>query len=145
MIMPIRIAAIATLFAFGAPAAAATTVRVDVTGFKATTGEVRCAMFRGPSGFPRDLGQAEARAQAAIKAGSATCIFENVAPGPAAVTVIHDANNNKKLDFKFGFIPSEGLGWTNNPKVGMRPPSFEAARFQVSGAPVTMSVRLLHK
>jgi uncharacterized protein (DUF2141 family) len=112
-------------------AASAATVRVDVTGFKSTTGEVRCAMFRDPGGFPRDLTRAERRVPAAIKADAATCLFENVAAGPAAVSVIHDANDNKKLDFKFGFIPREGLGWSNNPKVGMRPPSFEAARFDI--------------
>lgn len=133
--------------AFGlvATAASSATVRVDVRGLKSATGEVRCAMFRSSDGFPRDLEQAELRVPAVIRAGAATCVFENVAAGPAAVSVIHDANDNKKLDFKFGFIPREGLGWSNNPKVGMRPPSFEAARFEVRADPVAMTVQLLHR
>ena len=135
----------ALIVGLGASAASAATVRVDVAGFRSTTGEVRCAMFRGPDGFPRDLAQAERRVPAAIEGNVATCLFENVLAGPAAVSVIHDANDNQKLDFKFGLIPREGLGWSNNPPVGMRPPSFEAARFEVGANPITMTIRLLHR
>ena len=129
----------------GAWEASAATVRVDVTGLRSTTGEVRCAMFRNRSGFPRSPEQAELRVAAAIRAGTATCVFEDVKPGPAAISVIHDANNNKKLDFKFGFIPREGLGWSNNPEVRLRPPSFDAARFDVNAVPLALKVRLLHR
>ena len=116
-----------------------------MTGLKSATGEVRCAVFRSPEGFPRDLTKAHLRTRATIRANVATCVFENVPAGTAAVSVIHDANDNKKLDFKFGFIPSEGLGWSNNPKVRFSPPSFDAARFQIETAPTEITIRLLHR
>jgi uncharacterized protein (DUF2141 family) len=120
-------------------------VRIVVTGMKSADGEVRCSLFREAAGFPRKPEGAALRVTAPIRSGSAVCLFEEVPSGPAAVSVIHDANNNKKLDLKFGIIPREGLGWSNNPEVRLSPPSFEAARFQVGNSPVSMTVKLLHR
>lgn len=125
-------------------AAAAASVRVTVTGMKSATGEVSCALYRSAAGFPSKPERAVLRVAAPIKAGLALCVFDDVPQGPAAVSVFHDANDNKKLDLRFGVIPREGLGASNNPKVRFGPPKYEAARFLVGDTPVAMTVRLQH-
>lgn len=123
-------------------AAAGASIRITATGMKSTAGEVSCALYRSAAGFPNKPEQAEQRAVAPIREGTATCVFDAVAPGPAAVSVYHDANANKKLDLRFGLVPREGIGASNNPKARLGPPKFEAARFLVGDLPVALAVRL---
>ena len=117
-------------------------IMVTITNLETAKGEVRCALFRGPEGFPREPERAAFRVVGVIDGEVGRCVFTGIAPGPAAITVIHDENNNKKLDMRMGFIPSEGVGWSNNPKVRLAPPSFEQARFVVGAAPLSMAIRL---
>ena len=46
--------------------------------------------------------------------------------GDYAVSVIHDENNNAKLD-TFAGIPREGFGFSRNPAIRFGPPKFSAA------------------
>jgi len=45
--------------------------------------------------------------------------------GKYAISVLHDENENNKLDVNFLGIPIEGYGFSNNPKIMLGPPSFE--------------------
>ena len=60
--------------------------------------------------------------------------------GNYAVQVMHDENDNNKLDTNFLGIPSEGYGFSNNPNV-MRRAHFDEARFEV-GADAAITIRL---
>lgn len=115
---------------------------VTITNLETAKGEVRCALFRGAEGFPREPERAAFRVVGTIEGEVGHCVFAGIPPGPAAITVIHDENNNKKLDMRMGLIPSEGIGWSNNPKVRFGPPSFEQARFAVGAAPISMAIQL---
>ncbi len=57
--------------------------------------------------------------------------FLDVPPGQYAVMAYHDANDDQKLDLRFGMFPKEGWGLSNNPKV-MGPPSFSASSFTMT-------------
>jgi len=122
--------------------AAGTTIRITAAGMKSSTGEVSCALYRSASGFPNKPERAAQRVVAPIRKATATCVFENVTPGPAAVSVYHDANANKKLDLRFGVIPRESIAASNNPKARLGPPKFEAARFLVGEWPIALTVTL---
>ncbi len=69
-------------------------------------------------------------ANVTIVEGVATYIFENVKPGEYAVSVLHDKNENGRMDFD-GNFPSEPYGMSNNPMT-MGPPSWEDAKFTLS-------------
>lgn len=125
-----------------AAAAAGTSVRVTATGMESAKGEVSCALYRGAAGFPSKPERAVARVTALIRDGTATCVFERISPGPVAVSVYHDANANKKLDLRFGVIPRESIGASNNPKASFGPPKYESARFVVGESPVVLAVTL---
>jgi len=143
----IRIALIAICVAVSAKSLTAADpnqvrIMVTVTNLKTMKGELRCALFRSAEGFPRKPEHAALRTVGVIERKIGHCVFPAVPPGPAAITVIHDENNNKKLDMRMGLIPTEGIGWSNNPKVSFGPPSFEQARFAVGTAPATMTIQL---
>jgi uncharacterized protein (DUF2141 family) len=76
----------------------------------------------------------------AAKQGEVTLKFADLPDGKYAVQVMHDQNDNNKLDTNFLGIPSEGYGFSNNPKV-MRRAHFDEALFEVVGN-VTISINL---
>lgn len=63
-------------------------------------------------------------------------------PGAYGVAVYHDENGNRHLD-KSGFLPSEGSGLSNNPKVNLfHLPSLKNSRFVAHAGENQIVVRL---
>lgn len=71
-----------------------------------------------------------------------TVVFDKLKPGTYAISVIHDENENTKLDTKMG-IPKEGIGFSNNVMGSFGPPSFEKASFTVVDEK-TLTIRLTY-
>jgi uncharacterized protein (DUF2141 family) len=67
--------------------------------------------------------------------------FKDLAPGTYAVQVMHDENENQKLDSNFLGIPIEGYGFSNNPNV-MRKAHYDEARFEVGADAASITIRL---
>ena len=53
-------------------------------------------------------------AETEIKDGKVTVTFENVLPGEYAILAMHDANDNKRMDFQENGMPKESFGMSNN-------------------------------
>jgi uncharacterized protein (DUF2141 family) len=53
--------------------------------------------------------------------------------------VVHDQNNNLKLDTNFLGLPKEPYGFSNNPKV-VGKPSFDAVKFKLDTGSKTVEV-----
>lgn len=67
--------------------------------------------------------------------------FTDLAPGRYAVQVLHDANDNGKLDTNIVGMPTEGYGFSNNPNV-MRRAHFDEAAFELTAEGMTMTISL---
>ncbi len=67
--------------------------------------------------------------------------FTDLPPGDYAASVMHDENGNGKLDSNFMGMPTEGYGFSNNPKV-LRKPTFEEARFKLGAKSYAIIIRL---
>lgn len=55
--------------------------------------------------------------------------FKNIPNGTYAISVIHDENDNKKLDKNFLGIPTEGYGFSNNIRPAFRGANFDESKF----------------
>ena len=73
--------------------------------------------------------------------GDITHVFADLPPGKYAVMVIHDENENGKLDSNFLGIPSEGYGFSQNPRV-MRRATFQEALFELPAGGATVQIEL---
>jgi uncharacterized protein (DUF2141 family) len=124
--------------------AAASLIRVEISGLRNDKGHVLCALFSSPSDFPKKMDKAIAHATSVISNGRAACEFSAVAPGTYAVSVIHDENSNGKLDTNFLGVPREGVGASNNPKGHFGPPKFDAAAFRFSGARLVLKITIIY-
>ena len=114
-----------------AAAEAATSVRVEVTGLRNTTGQVGCLLFNAPEGFPTDHARAYREVAAPIKGAQASCDFKDTPPGTYALIVLHDENMNGKMDKNFLGIPTEGYVASNNVRPAMSAPKFKESSFSV--------------
>lgn len=110
--------------------AQAAELTVNIHDIRVQAGLLRVALVDGPQAW--DGKAAPVKADGASPRGdAATFVFKDLAPGTYAVMISHDENGNGKLDSNFMGMPTEGYGFSNNPKV-MRKPTWEEARFELA-------------
>ena len=78
--------------------------------------------------------------QEKAKKGTISISFENVVAGEYAVMVLHDENDNKRMDFEANGMPKESYGMSGN-SMPMGPPSFADAKFKVLNENLDLSIR----
>ena len=76
-----------------------------------------------------------------IVEGKATVTFVNVAPGTYGITLFHDKNGNKVMDFEPNGMPKEMYGVSNN-VISYGPPQWSDAKFEVANEPIAMEIRM---
>ena len=85
-------------------------------------------------------GQGVANAMAPATQGEVTLAFENVQPGTFAIMVMHDKNDNKRMDMEANGMPKESYGMTG-PMESYGPPTFETAKFEVADEDLEFRIR----
>ena len=156
MNLPARIAAIATTLACTllaapqstSPSTDATqgncTLLIHVTGFRNQKGKAGGTVFSSPDGWPEDNSKSFAHDGFPITGDHATLTF-HLPPGRYGVAVLHDENENHKLDRNFLRVPKEGFGFANNPHVGLSAPKWDDAVVNVACPVTETTVRLIYK
>lgn len=59
--------------------------------------------------------------------------IDDLEPGEYAISLYQDLNNNEKMDKKAFGIPKEPYGFSGNPRIGLRIPSFKDCSFSYEG------------
>ena len=115
---------------------------VAVTGIRSDAGEVGCALFSSPQGFPLNLTGAAQRWLPARQSG-VTCRFPDLKPGVYAVAVGHNVNVRHRVETNFLGMPTEDWGVSNDVRPTLRAPRFEEAAVQLNeGGPDKITVRV---
>ncbi len=117
-------------------------ITVHITGLKNLDGKLGVSLYNSKKGFPGKHEQAYASTLKKISSTSETALFENLPYGTYAVSVMHDENNNGKLDTNFIGIPKEGVGVSNNPKIGMGGPKFKDSVFTLDTKALELTVAM---
>lgn len=138
VIRTVRLLSAATLLA-GACAAHAAKIDVALTDARVATGQFRIALVDadGYDGKARPL----AGRMLTPEGETTRLVFDDIAPGRYAVMVTHDENGNGKLDTNIVGMPTEGYGFSNNPRV-MRKPTFDEAAFDVADGDVALDIAI---
>lgn len=115
---------------------------------RSAKGRIGCLLFASARGFPGDKKYAKQALRVRVTRDTsghyaARCRFVGVKPGSYAVAVLHDENNNDKMDRSFFGSPKEGYGVSNDAKPGtFSGPKYRAAKFRYDGKPRRLSIRL---
>lgn len=109
----------------------AETLKVTFKKLPSTQGKVLFLLFQDRAGFPDDKTSSVKSGSLELSSGN-TLEIKDLRPGTYALSVIHDENENDKLDTNFIGIPKEAFGFSNNPKIYFGPPSFEKASFELN-------------
>ncbi len=115
----------------------AATVTVTIENVLNTNGTILASLHTSDT-FMNGAGVADL-SEAAQK-GSVTFTFENVAPGTYAIMVLHDENDNKRMDFEANGMPKESYGMSGN-EMAMGPPTFADAKFEVMEEDTELIIR----
>lgn len=112
-------------------------LKITITRLHNNNGVVLVSLFKDGNGYPDDAAKAYGKEKAYIVDKIATIIFKNIPPGSYAVAILHDENNNQKMDKNMLGIPKEGYGFSNNVSAAFGPPSYKKASFNHNAATVT--------
>jgi uncharacterized protein (DUF2141 family) len=135
-----RTAAGALLLAWLPGAMPVADLHVDVTKLRSSKGMLRLCLTADPKNFPACIDDARAVTRS-VPATQSKMTFAALPTGDYAIAVIHDENDNHKLDTLLG-IPREGFGFSRNPAIGFGPPRFAAARFALASGADAQQVRM---
>jgi uncharacterized protein (DUF2141 family) len=125
----------------GSPPPTSVALTVRVQGLSNDRGRVAVAVFASADAFP-DQKRALTGQLAKIEKGRAAVRFAGLKPGIYAVAVLHDENENSKMDFNFLGMPLEGYGFSNDASAAFGPPSFQAASFALKPRDSFIPVRM---
>lgn len=120
-------------------------VHVQVHSIPLRQGHIAYSVFRSPEGFPRDKSRAVVhRFIETPKEGDLAIDLEFPPNEEIAVAVYLDANDNQKLDKNFLGIPTESIGFSNNPVVRFGPPSFDETKLTLHSGEQSVHIQMIH-
>ncbi|HEY5751372.1 MAG TPA: DUF2141 domain-containing protein [Chryseolinea sp.] len=114
-------------------------LQVVIKNIKNAKGEIRVGLFNNEETFLKT--PMDGKIVSAVE-GSVTVVFSNILPGEYAISVVHDANKNGKLDYTSLGIPKEGVAFGNNAVGSFGPPAFDKAKVNLSGQDLSCTLEM---
>jgi len=131
-------ALLATALAAALPALA-TDISVEIAGVESSKGHVLVALYDEETFLKKKPVQ---KLRIDLAPGTAvTGVFRDVPEGTYAVVAFHDENGNGKLDRNLIGIPTEKIGFSNNPSL-WGPPRFSDSKFVLGSAAQRFAITL---
>ena len=113
-----------------------------LTNLRNEKGVCRVCLFNSADAFNGEGGTPVKCATVSTRESS-TVVFDGVSAGTYAVFVLHDANNNNRMDKNFLGIPKEGYGASRNNLPFAAAPTFQGNKFVVGNqTTTTLNIRL---
>lgn len=105
-------------------------IKIIITNLRNDKGHVLVSLFKGGAGYPDDASKALRKIKLDIRNNKATVIFTGLASGDYAIAILHDENDDQKMNKNSLGLPKEGYGFSNNVKGAFGPPSWSKASFK---------------
>ena len=114
-------------------------LELTIANLRNDRGVVRICVTKDERHFPDCAGDPKALSRN-LPASEPMTTFA-VAPGTYSVSLIHDENENGKLDTLLG-IPKEGFGFSRNPAIRFGPPRYDEVTIVVGDDPSRQTIRV---
>lgn len=143
VIIGIVTAALSLLIIASESSAAQTgSLNITIANLKSDKGKCLIYLYKSEEGFPDKPQAAFKKIVNEIKSGKSYTQINDIPHGVYAVAVVHDENDNGKMETNFIGIPKEGIGVSNNVKGSFGPPKFKDAKFNHESAGSTINITI---
>ena len=133
-----RLAFLVLAIALCSVTARAATLTVTVDNVQTTEGQVLVAIYNEAHWMKQNLA---GQALKPTASNTVVATFE-LPPGRYAAAVLHDMNDNGRMDYRLLRLPKEPYGFSNGAKPKLRPPTFEDAAFDLADEGLAISIVL---
>jgi uncharacterized protein (DUF2141 family) len=132
---------VAALSLIGAAAAPTGTgvLQVQISNVRNAKGRVQVAVCPQAQ-FLKDNCPYSGNAPA--RSGVTTVIVRGIPAGRYAVQIFHDENSNGEVDRALFGVPKEGVGFSNDARIGLGPPKWADAVFAFDGNSKTIQLKM---
>lgn len=120
--------------------ASAATLEIEIEGIAAREGQILIAVYDQAEGWLKK--PVRGLRQAVPAEGPLRLRLENLPEGEYAISVLHDANGNGRMDKNLVGMPTEAYGFSNDAAGSFGPPKFEEARFRLQGETQVHRIKL---
>jgi uncharacterized protein (DUF2141 family) len=139
---PWRTAHADTTAACGAAEPNKAALRISVSGTRSAKGNITITIYPDePSRF-LDGAYKVARQQLPVTLPVTSACFALPAPGYYAVALFHDENDDHHLNTNALGIPTEGIGFSNNPTLYFGPPDLSRVRISLHPGDNPIAIRM---
>ena len=107
-------------------------LNIKVENLKNSDGVVQFSLYNKERTIPDEKFKKDYKKKTAkIDHNTSSVTFKNLPKGRYAVNILHDENENGKIDKKF-ILPKEGIGFSNYTSIGFtNKPKFSKASFEL--------------
>jgi len=118
-------------------------LNIQISHLRSNSGFILLSLYKSNDGFPDNAKKAYRTAKIAIKDKAAALKLSNMPAGEYAIALLHDENDDKKMNTNFFGIPKEGYGFSNNVMGIAGPPSFNKAKCTLKeSTPLTIKIKM---
>ncbi|MFZ9387334.1 MAG: DUF2141 domain-containing protein [Chitinophagaceae bacterium] len=118
-------------------------IKLSITNLRNNNGHVLVSLFKDGAGYPDDVAKAFRTAKLEILDKKATVLFSGLPSGSYAISILHDENNDQRMNKSFLGLPKEGYGFSNNVIGAFGPPGYNRASFRHASNTLTqVSIRV---
>ena len=111
-----------------------TTLKITITNLRNNRGHVLISIFKDGVGYPDKPEISFKRAKLSISNKTAVFDFIGLPTGNYAIAILHDENDDMKMNTNFFGIPKEGYGFSNNVMGTFGPPGYSKASFNYTAS-----------
>jgi uncharacterized protein (DUF2141 family) len=105
---------------------------ISIEGVRNDKGYILVSLFSRSDGFPDNKDKADKILRLKAKKGNMEIHFDGLQKTKYAFAIIHDENDNQKLDTGVFGIPKEGFCFSRNVMGTFGPPDFTEASFTIN-------------
>lgn len=117
-------------------------LKINLQGVRNEKGVILLSLFSTPEDFPTNAQRAVLKLRISVKQLQQPIIIKNMRPGTYALALLHDEDENGKMNTTFLGLPKEGYGFSNNVMGIAGPPSFEKASFMLPSKGTALTVKV---
>jgi uncharacterized protein (DUF2141 family) len=109
-------------------------LKVSITNLRNNNGHILISIFKDGAGYPDKPEQSFKRVKLSIINKTAVFDFTGLPTGNYAIAILHDENDDMKMNTNFLGLPKEGYGFSNNVMGAFGPPDYKKANFNYTAA-----------